>query len=259
MRARSRLIAAAKPSRRGSTPPDHARAAAERRDGDALRRAQLEDRQHLVVRARVDDRVRGARRVARADPDEVRVALAERVRDAREPVVAHGVLADDRGEPARAPQPGAPARAAGRRRGSAAAPARPRSRTPAAACRAPCRAARWRRGRPPIPTSACADRARSFDELAELLERLARGACALRAGPSATPAARARAGAPSSAATTAVAPVVLVAPELDDDPRLRQHALERRLRELLLPLEQLHRRASRRACSRRGSACRGRT
>ena len=75
---------------------DHAGAAAERDDGQSSRGAQLQHRADLLVGVRIDDCVGRSLGRARAQSDEVRIALAGGVQDAFVVVVANVTVADDR-------------------------------------------------------------------------------------------------------------------------------------------------------------------
>ena len=84
--------------------PDHARSAAEGHDGHAGVGASAQNGLHLVGGSGLDHGVRGGGGVARADADEVRVALAGAVLYARLAVLEH-VVRPDGGQDALADRP----------------------------------------------------------------------------------------------------------------------------------------------------------
>ncbi len=171
------MTAASRPSRRGSTPPTTLEPPP--KGVTATRRAEHSSSSACTSSCEAGYTTASGALEASPSPDanEVRIALAERVRDAREPVLAHPLLPDQL-RPARlAPRPAAPGRAGPPRRGSRAVRARRRRRMPGGACRAPCLAARWRPRPRPSPTSACAGQGRSFDREREPLEGLVQPLC----------------------------------------------------------------------------------
>ena len=96
IRRMSRAITPPCSPRSGSTPPDHARSAAERHDRQPAACAQLEHGPHLLMARRQHDRVRRPLRRARAHAHEVDITLAGGVHHPFGVVLSHPVWADDR-------------------------------------------------------------------------------------------------------------------------------------------------------------------